>query len=117
MALERIRETFNDGMLQYGENKTIRSETRKNLGRKFVPSGSLFYRIMTIRESDYLQNDAMGERIDLKLKAQLPPSLRKIDKDKVKIKVDSDLYDVITTDRDNNYLYFYLHRIEGDHVE
>ncbi|KHD85680.1 hypothetical protein NG54_07915 [Heyndrickxia ginsengihumi] len=120
MPLERVRETFNDGLLQYGTYKTKRSESRKVIGKEFVPQGSLFYRELSVRDSDYLQFGAMGSTLDLKLKTPMPPSLRKIDKENLFVQIDGDDYIIINTDRDSNYLYFYLHKVdkkEGDSGE
>ncbi|MED4492827.1 phage head closure protein [Heyndrickxia coagulans] len=113
MALARVRETFNDGVLTYGAYKTIRTESRKVTGKQFVEQGRLFYREMSVRESDYLQFGAMGSTLDLKVKTPMPPALRKIDKDKLIVRIDGDDFNIITVDRDANYLYFYLHKVDG----
>lgn len=112
MAQERVRETFNDGVLKYGTYKTIRSESRKVIGQEFVSQGTLFYREMSVRDSDYLQFGAMGSTLDLKVKTPMPPSLRKVDKDNLKVQIDEDEYEIINTDRDSYYLFFYLHKID-----
>jgi len=117
MPLERVRETFNDGVLKYGSYKTIRSDSRKIIGKEFEEQGRLFYRELSVRESDYLQFGAMGSTLDLKLKTPMPPSLRKIDKDNLIVQIDGDDYTIITTDRDTSYLYFYLHKVDGDKNE
>jgi SPP1 family predicted phage head-tail adaptor len=115
VALERIRETFNDGVLQYGKFKTQRSDNRKNLGRSFVPSGTLFYRKLSVRESDYLEFGSMGSTLDLKVKTPVPPGLTKLNKDTFVIRIDDEDYEIIATDRDSFYLYFYLHKVgEGN---
>lgn len=115
MVLKQIRETFLDGVLDYGTYQTQRSPTRKDLGKTFVSVGRLFYRKLAVRESDYLlQNQVFDQQIDLKVKTVLPPSLRTIDKQRMKVQIGADLYDIIQTDRDTSYLYFYLHKIGDD---
>lgn len=114
--MERYRETFNDGLLHYGEYTTIRSESRKMIGKTFVSKGSLFYRELSVRDSDYLQFGARGSTLDLKVKTPMPPGV-KIDKENLVVQINGDDYTIITTDRDRNYLYFYLHKVdkkEGD---
>ncbi|NCG67800.1 phage head closure protein [Bacillus coagulans] len=111
--MERVRETFNDGVLTYGAYKTIRTESRKVTGKQFVEQGRLFYRALSVRESDYLQFGAMGSTLDLKVKTQMPPALRQIDKDKLIVRIADQDFNIITVDRDNHYLYFYLHKVDG----
>nr|WP_259544999.1 phage head closure protein [Heyndrickxia oleronia] len=120
MALERIRETFNDGVLLYGTYKTIRSESRKTIGKDFVQQGRLFYKELSIRDKDYLKFGAMGSSLDIKVKTNMPPNLRSIDKNAMIVKINDDEFNIVGTDRDKQYLYFYLHRIDkgkGDPIE
>lgn len=111
MALERYRETFNDGMLQYGAYKTRRNENRKRTGRVFVPQGQLPFRILNARDSDYTECGTLGSSLDLKIKTPTPPMLRNKVLNQFKVKIENDEYDVIKGDRDKYYLYFYLHRV------
>lgn len=117
MALERIRESFNDGVLKFGTYTTKRSESRKVIGKDFVEIGKLFYRELSVRDTDYLKFGAMNSRLDMKIKTPMHPSLRKIDKENLIAKIDNDDYTIITTDRDKNYLYFYLHKVDGKEGE
>lgn len=114
MALERIRETFNDGLLQFGHNETLRSPTLKRIGERFVPEGNLFFRQLSVRTDDYLQFGAMGKTLDLKVKTHLPPSLKPFDSESTIVRIIEDDYQVITFDRDSHYLYLYLHKVGGD---
>ncbi|WP_244913442.1 phage head closure protein [Heyndrickxia sporothermodurans] len=114
MARERIREVFNDGLLKYGAYKTIRSDSRKVIGKQFEEQGRLFYKELSVRDRDYLDFGSMGSTLDMKVKTPMPPSLRKIDKDNLIVQIDGDDYTIITTDRDSNYLYFYLHKTDGE---
>ncbi|GIN86974.1 head-tail adaptor protein [Heyndrickxia sporothermodurans] len=111
---KQYRETFNDGILKYGSYKTSRSESRKVIGKKFEEHGRLFYNEMSVRDSDYLKFGSMGSTLDMKVKTPMPPSLRKIDKASLIVKIDGVDYTIIEADRDKNYLYFYLHKTDGE---
>ncbi|MBS4171940.1 phage head closure protein [Bacillus sp. FJAT-49736] len=112
---EYQRETFNDGVLRYGHKTTQRSETRKRIGEKFQEEGKLFYREMSYRESDYSLADALGSKLDLKVKTLFPPSFRKIDKNKLIVLIDDVEYESINVDHDSSkmYLFFYLQKVGG----
>ena len=113
MKNKQIRETFNDGRLEYGINKTKRNAARKVLGKTFEPAGALFYRELSVRESDYMQHGSAGSSIDLKVKTLAPPNFR-ISKDDMVVKIVDQLYSITHVDSDKTYLYFYLHAIEGE---
>lgn len=111
MALERIRETFNDGILYYGVFKTQRSENRKRTGQSFESQGELPFSILNARDNDYLECGTLGSSLDMKVKTPMPPSLNNKVLNQFKVKIENDEFDVIKGDRDKHYLYFYLHRI------
>jgi len=113
VAKERIRETFNDGILAYGFKKTQRSENGKRIGGVFTPEGKLAFQELSCRESDYQMAGARGTILSLKVKTLYPPSFRKINKSKLKVVVDGKEYDVIKVDSDpqKQYLYFYLQEV------
>lgn len=113
---KQIRETFNDGLLEYGLYKTQRNTARKVLGKTFERVGALFYRELSIRESDHSQYGSSGTSIDLKVKTLAPPTLR-VSKDDMMVKINDQMYSVIKVDGDKQYLYFYLHTIEGEKNE
>lgn len=117
MANKQIRETFNDGLLEYGLYKTQRNAARKVLGKTFERVGALFYRELALRESDHSQYGAAGTSLDLKVKTLAPPNLR-ISKDDMMVKINEQMYSIIWVDSDKKtYLYFYLHAIEGEKDE
>lgn len=115
MRPQTHRETFNDGLLRYGHKVTQRTETGKRVGETFNEEGTLHFREMSYRESDYQLADALSSRLDLKVKTPYPPSFRKIDKNKLIVRIDTQEYEVITVDHDASklYLYFYLQRVGG----
>lgn len=117
IAQERIREVFNDGVLLYGKYKTLRSDSRKVIGKEFIKEGHLYYKEMSVRDSDYLKFGSMGSTLNMKVKTLMPPSLRRIDKASLIVRIDGDDFTIIDTDRDKNYLYFYLHKTDGDSNE
>lgn len=109
-------EVFNDGFLTYGYMETLRNERETIIGEHFVEKGSLAFRQMSARESDYQLTDTMGSRLDMKVKTRFPPSFQKVNKNKLSVMIDGDEYDVTYIDQDNvnRFLYFYLERV-GNH--
>ncbi|HDR7981185.1 TPA: phage head-tail adapter protein [Bacillus cereus] len=107
------RETLNDGFLQYGYKKTKRSERGKRIGEVFHQEGKLAYKEMSFRDSDYRMVGVLTTGLDLKVKTLYPPSFKKINKNKLKVKIDEVEYDVIKVDPDSTkrYLYFYLQQV------
>lgn len=113
------REVFNDGFLYYGHKKTTRSASKKTIGSVFTEEGRLAYKEVSVRESDYSLAETLGSKLDLKVKTPYPPSFREIDKDKLKVLIRGNEYDVIKVDPDNvtRFLYFYLQKVGGHHRE
>lgn len=107
------RETLNDGFLQYGYKKTKRSERGKRIGEEFHQEGKLAYKEMSFRDSDYRMVGVLTTGLDLKVKTLYPPSFKKINKNKLKVKIDEVEYDVIKVDPGSTkkYLYFYLQQV------
>jgi hypothetical protein len=113
--MERHRETFNDGYLQYGHKQTHRSETGKRIGESFTGEGMLAFKEMSCRDSDFQMAGILGASLDLKVKTLYPPSFRRINKSKLKVVVAGVEYDVIKVDSDSqkSHLYFYLQEVGG----
>lgn len=113
------KEVFNDGYLTYGTNETKRSANRSVIGTEFVAAGTLAFKEMSARESDYTLANAMDSKLDLKVKTLYPPSFQTIDKDKLVVRLRETEFDVIKVDPDNTngFLYFYLQRVGGHNSE
>lgn len=111
------KEVFNDGYLYYGHKKTTRSANKKSIGSVFTEEGKLAFKEMSARETDYTLAETLGSKLDLKVKTPYPPSFRNIDKDKLKVTIRGNEYDVIKVDPDNvnRFLYFYLQKVGGHH--
>lgn len=107
MAKNLKHETYNDGILEYGEIKSIFNASRKKIGEDFTSKGKLFYTQMSARDSDILQASNMGYMIDLKLKTPYRPDITS----KHKIKIRGDIYDIQKLDSTNQYLYLYLQKV------
>ncbi|MDZ5712242.1 phage head closure protein [Jeotgalibacillus haloalkalitolerans] len=107
------RETFNDGLIQYGHKESIRSSTKKTIGDAFVPRGTLYYRELMKREADYQIVSAGTASLDLKIKTPFPPDLRGKMLSNLTIVIRGVEYEVIKADYDQEriYLYFYLQRV------
>ncbi|KAA0547572.1 phage head-tail adapter protein [Bacillus sp. BGMRC 2118] len=110
-----LHETFNDGVLQYGHKTTQRTVTKKRIGEIFTPTGTLYFKEMSYRESDYQMANTLGSRLDLKVKTPYPPSFRKNDKNKLVVLIDGQEFETIHVDHDlaKKYLFFYLQKVGG----
>lgn len=115
MRPQTHRETFNDGVLQYGHKITQRTSTGKRIGETFNAEGALYFNEMSYRERDYQLANSMDSRLDLKVKTPYPPSFRKIDKNKLIVRIDGQDYETIQVDHDKSkiFLFFYLQRVGG----
>ncbi|EOH96383.1 phage head closure protein [Enterococcus pallens] len=109
--MDRIRETFNDGVMYYGRNKDILSDKKKIIGKEFAKEGKLFFRELSIRDQDYRVADGIGKVVDMKIKTVYPPSFKKVAKHNLVGKIDGSIYEVFKVDHDSNYLYFYLTKV------
>src|SRR5699024_5141231 len=111
---KRVRKTFNDGYLEFGQRKTIRTKGKKT-GTEFRSDGKLAFNELSVREQDYQLADLSTSRIDLKVETLYPPFFKKTRKTKMKVLIDGTEFDVIKVDSDynKNFLYFYLQEV-GD---
>lgn len=115
--MKRVKETLNDGYMKYGTVVTVREEGKK-VGTSFKEEGVLAFKLVTMREQDYVLEDVNTVQVDLKIKTMYPPTFRRKTKNKYKVLIEEDMYDVVRVDPDyrNNYLYFYLREV-GDSYE
>ncbi|MGM7637577.1 phage head closure protein [Bacillus sp. Hm123] len=110
---KRLRNTLNDGVLLYGRNTTLRSNTGKKIGTTFKQEGKLHYKEMTHREQDYRLVDALGSTLDLKVKTLYPPSFKYVQKTDLIIRIGDLQFEAARVDPDETraYLYFYLQKV------
>src|SRR5699024_9932102 len=102
-------ETYNDGILEYGNIKSIYTEGRRKIGEEFIPKGQIFYTEMSSRDTDILQASSMGYVIDLKLKIPYRSDISS--KDKVRINND-DIYDIKKFDSSKKKeIFLYLQKV------
>lgn len=113
MEMDRIRETFNDGVLFYGRYMDLLSGKKKRIGKEFAEEGKLFFRELNCREQDYITAEAAGSVLDIKVKTPYPRHLKLLNKSNLIVKIHEQLYEVIKVDSDKYYLYFYLMKV-GD---
>jgi hypothetical protein len=108
-----LRETFNDGIMQYGYTKTTRSASGKDIGKIFSPLGKLAFKELSCRDRDYELAGSLNSKLDRKIKTQFPPPFRNQSKSNLKVAIESTEYDVIEVDSDpsRRYLFFYLQRV------
>lgn len=103
-------QTFNDGLLEFGEVRTNRDpETLKVIGHGFVVSGELFYTHETIRQGDVDFYGGLDQGIDLKIKTHYVTEWR----ESMKVRIKDELYDVtaMSPSNDRRELYWYLSKI------
>lgn len=105
-----VHEVFNDGFLEYGHDVTERVDG-KRVGGNFTPKGKLAYQELSARDQDYEMAGFSNSTLDLKVKTYLPPSFRNITKTNLKCVIDNVKYDVIKSDSDKKYLFFYLQKV------
>ncbi|TGB04693.1 phage head closure protein [Halobacillus salinus] len=108
-----LHEVYNDGFLVYGRHETLRSPTRKVIGKEFVEKGKLAYQLMSIREEDYSMAETMGSSVDVKVKTPFPPLFLRWKKSDLVIRIGAEEYEVISVDYDRSKrnLFFYLRQI------
>lgn len=111
--MDRIRETFVDGRMEYGRFKDKLSEKKKRIGKEFVKEGKLFFRELSIREQDYQFAKGLDTQLDLKIKTPYPSIFRGVKKRDLIGKINGEFFDVVKVDHDRFYLYFYLTKV-GD---
>lgn len=107
MAKNLKHETYNDGLLEYGNIESIFNANRKKIGEDFISQGKLFYTQMSARDSDILQASNMGYVIDLKLKTPYRPGITS----KYKVKIRDGIYDIQKLDSTGEYIYLYLQKV------
>lgn len=114
MVNQRIRETFNDGILTIKTQVTKRNELKKKIGTSYENvAGPLRFKNVSIRESDLATMDAIGSRLSKKVKTPYHPVARDFNKDKYFIVINGVRFNSVYVDSDNFYLYFYLEKV-GD---
>lgn len=111
--MERIRETFNDGApFELVKQTVLRNASRVRIGSEEKTFARLHFRKMMMRDSDsYALGEAISSKVSLKVKTMFHPIVKKELKNKYFIKLGSDKYNIIYTDYDAYYCYFYLERI------
>lgn len=107
-----LHESFNDGVLIFGYDRTIREQGKK-VDMEFQVEGKLAFKLMNARDQDYEFAGMMNASLDLKVKTLFPPSFREVRKSNLKVVIEDIKYDVIKVnwDSDKRYLYFYLQEV------
>lgn len=95
-------QSYNDGVLEYGEIVNLYDNAKKKIGETFNSLGKLMFEEMSKRDNDLLLANSLGYSLDIKLKVPNRPF-----KSSYKIKIESKTYDVYKVDNDdiNTYLY------------
>lgn len=112
MPMERIRETFNDGVLIIGSLETKRNESREKIGTNFIEIAKMHFRRMMIREADsYALGENTLSKVTTKVKTMFNPIVKSDWKNKYIVKIQNEQYNVLYVDYDSNYCYFYLEKV------
>ncbi|WP_130806516.1 phage head closure protein [Senegalia massiliensis] len=100
-------DSYCDGILEYGEIKSIFSSNRKKIGEDFISKGKLFFTLMSVRDGDLIQANNLGYVIDMKVKSPLIKNISSKDK----VKINKKIYDIEKLDFDTQNVYLYLQRV------
>lgn len=114
--MDRIRETFNDGPpLELLEQSVIRNEARVRIGTKDKVIARLHFKKMMMRDADaYSLGEALASKVTQKVKTMFHPLIKDELKNKYFIKINNNKFNIIYTDYDNYYCFFYLERVGSD---
>jgi hypothetical protein len=113
--MERIRETFNDGVLTLLKQTTKRNTARVKIGVEDTTIAKLHYRRMALRDADVnAMGDGIAAKVTTKVKTVLHPAIKTEQKNRLFVKLDGARYNVLYSDYDTNYCYLYLERIDAD---
>lgn len=104
-------EELNDGLLYFGNKKTVRDNKKIVAETKFIPLGKLKYKIKNFRYEDFTSYFGIESRVDVKVKTYKVKNLEK----SLLIKMSDDYYDIIHIDYDNTgrYMFLYLQKRSG----
>lgn len=102
-------ETYNDGVVFYGEIKTLFNSYKKKIGEEFARKGKLFFKELSAREADVMVANNSGYKIDKKIKTYYRPEVTR----KNKVEINNELYDIVSMDKDKINMYLYLQKV-GD---
>ena len=102
-------EMLNDGLMQYGEETITRDSRKVITGKAFVSKGSLFFKLMEIRERDLDIYQVRTQTQTRKIKTYCVPDVDK----SMKVQIAGVTYDITSTDDDGTYRYWYLARVEA----
>lgn len=116
--MERIRETFNDGVFELRRQVTKRNAAREKVGVSTVTITKLHYRRMAMRDADvYSLGDGIAAKVTTKLKTVLHPKLRDAVKNHLFVTITGDDYNILYSDYDAKYCYLYLERMADNGPE
>lgn len=103
---------FNDGMMKYGDVKTVR-EMGKFIKDEFVAQGFYYFGRLDARITDYAFVEGLGGSLDKKIRTPFSPLF--LEAKPPKALISGDVYDVVSIDwnADQTILYWYLQKGDG----
>ena len=113
-ANKNYHETYNDGILYFGNIKILKNAKKEKIGEEIEMKGKRPFANVNIRDSDNNIAESLGYTIDKKVRIPLSPLPENI---KVKINNEEDIYEVKKRDSsDNKNIYLYLQKATNKKV-
>lgn len=108
---KHTHEELNSGQLSYGSDKPIRDDFGKHTGSTFEIAGTLNFKNMSLRESDYNLYEAIDKVVARKVKVYYVPGIEKTHK----VMIEGEKYDLTRVDPDNEkvFMYLYLEKVNN----
>lgn len=100
----KVDELLNDGMLQYGQIKTLRDELKRKTGVSFQTEGTLFFNFQSINRSFDMYVVGNIDDVELKIKAYYSKDLNKSHL----VMIDDETYEIVTLDPDKARKYVFI---------
>lgn len=111
---KNYHETYNDGILYFGNIKILKNAKKEKVGEKIIMQGKRPFAYVNIRDSDNNIAESLGYTIDKKVRIPLSSLPENI---KIKINNDNDIYEVKKRDSsDNKNIYLYLQKATNKKV-
>lgn len=104
-----IEDLLNDGLLVFGQRKTVRDGVGKKTGESFVADGSLYFNFQTINQKfdEYIVGHIQS--VDLKIKCYYTKELKKSHL----VIIEDDKFEILEMDPDRakKYVFLFLRKL------
>ncbi len=117
--MKKVDELLQDGLLEYGQLKTLRDAQRRNIGQEFNKLGFLFFNFVSINQRyDEFKVGSLSE-VEQKVKVYYTEDIQKSHR----VRIENIVYEILTMDPsyDRKYMFLFLQKVgtldEIDHVK